>query len=54
MKIGIVSCGFGGNSGGFAIALEGEANELICVDLDADLAKRMPKIFCMRRLLAKP
>lgn len=39
IKIGIVSCGFGGSSGVFAIALEGKANELICVDLNADLAK---------------
>jgi hypothetical protein len=39
MKIGMVSCGFSGSSGVFAIALEGKANELICVDLNADLAK---------------
>ena len=38
MKIGIVGCGFVGSSGAFAIALEGKANELILVDLDADLA----------------
>ena len=35
----MVSCGFGGSSGVFVIALEGKANELICVDLNADLAK---------------
>jgi L-lactate dehydrogenase len=39
MKIGIVGCGFVGSSGAFAIALEGKANELILVDLNADLAK---------------
>jgi L-lactate dehydrogenase len=38
MKIGIVGCGFVGSSGAFAIALEGKANELILVDLNADLA----------------
>ncbi len=38
MKIGIVGCGFVGSSGAFAIALEGKANELILVDLDAELA----------------
>jgi L-lactate dehydrogenase len=38
MKIGVVGCGFVGSSGAFAIALEGKANELILVDLDADLA----------------
>ncbi len=39
MKIGIVGCGFVGSSGAFAIALEGKANELILVDLNADLAR---------------
>jgi L-lactate dehydrogenase len=39
MKIGIVGCGFVGSSGAFAIALEGKANELILVDLNADLAQ---------------
>ena len=39
MKVGIVGCGFVGSSGAFAIALEGKANELILVDLNADLAK---------------
>ena len=39
MKVGIVGCGFVGSSGAFAIALEGKANELIMVDLNADLAK---------------
>lgn len=39
MKIGIVGCGFVGSSGAFAIALEGRANELVLVDLNADLAK---------------
>lgn len=39
MKIGIVGCGFVGSSGAFAIALEGKANELILVDLNAELAK---------------
>jgi L-lactate dehydrogenase len=39
MKIGIVGCGFVGSSGAFAIALEGKANELMLVDLNADLAK---------------
>jgi L-lactate dehydrogenase len=38
MKIGIVGCGFVGSSRAFAIALEGKANELIRVDLNADLA----------------
>ena len=38
MKIGIVGCGFVGSSGAFAIALEGKGNELILVDLDAELA----------------
>jgi L-lactate dehydrogenase len=38
MKIGIVGCGFVGSSGAFAIALAGKANELILVDLNADLA----------------
>jgi len=38
MKIGIIGCGFVGSSGAFAIALVGAANELILVDLDADLA----------------
>ena len=38
MKIGIVGCGFVGSSGAFAIALEGKANELILVDLNAELA----------------
>lgn len=39
MKIGIVGCGFVGSSGAFAIALEGKANELILLDLDAGRAK---------------
>lgn len=39
MKIGIVGCGFVGSAGAFAIALEGKANELILVDLNADLAR---------------
>jgi L-lactate dehydrogenase len=39
MKIGIVGCGFVGSCGAFAIALEGIANELILVDLNAKLAK---------------
>ncbi len=39
MKIGIVGCGFVGSSGAFAIALEGKANELVLVDLNADLAR---------------
>ena len=39
MKIGIVGCGLVGSSGAFAIALEGTANELILVDLNADLAR---------------
>jgi L-lactate dehydrogenase len=39
MKIGIIGCGFVGSSGAFAIALEGKANELILVDLNADLAR---------------
>jgi len=39
MKIGIVGCGFVGSSGAFAIALEGRANELILIDLNAKLAK---------------
>ncbi|MGD8990422.1 MAG: L-lactate dehydrogenase [Desulfobacterales bacterium] len=39
MKVGIVGCGFVGSSGAFAIALEGKANELILVDLNADLAR---------------
>jgi L-lactate dehydrogenase len=39
MKIGIVGCGFVGSSGAFAIALEGKANELVLVDLNAELAK---------------
>jgi L-lactate dehydrogenase len=39
MKIGIVGCGFVGSTGAFAIALEGKANELILVDLNADLAR---------------
>jgi len=39
MKIGIVGCGFVDSSGAFAIALEGKANELILVDLNADLAR---------------
>lgn len=39
MKIGVVGCGFVGSSGAFAIALEGKANELILVDLNADLAR---------------
>jgi L-lactate dehydrogenase len=38
MKIGIVGCGFVGSSGAFAIALEGSANDLILVDVNADLA----------------
>ncbi len=38
MKIGIVGCGFVGSAGAFATALEGKANELILVDLDAELA----------------
>ncbi len=38
MKIGIVGCGFVGSSGAFAVALEGKANELILVDLNAELA----------------
>jgi len=38
MKIGIIGCGFVGSSGAFAIALEGKANELVLVDLNADLA----------------
>ena len=39
MKIGIIGCGFVGSSGAFAIALEGKANELILIDLNADMAK---------------
>ncbi|UCE51064.1 MAG: L-lactate dehydrogenase [Desulfobacterales bacterium] len=39
MKVGIVGCGFVGSSGAFAIAIEGIANELILVDLNADLAR---------------
>jgi L-lactate dehydrogenase len=39
MKMGIVGCGFVGSSGAFAIALEGRANELVLVDLNANLAK---------------
>ncbi len=39
MKIGVVGCGFVGSSGAFAIALEGKANTLILVDLNADLAR---------------
>jgi L-lactate dehydrogenase len=39
MKIGIVGCGYVGSSGAFAIALEGKANDLILVDLNADLAQ---------------
>jgi L-lactate dehydrogenase len=39
MKIGIVGCGFVGSSGAFAIALEGSANALILVDVNADLAR---------------
>ena len=39
MKIGVVGCGFVGSSGAFAMALEGKANELILVDLNADLAR---------------
>ena len=39
MKIGIVGCGSVGSSGAFAIALEGKANDLILVDLNADLAR---------------
>ncbi len=39
MKVGIVGCGFVGSSGAFAIALEGKANELILVDLNAELAQ---------------
>jgi len=38
MKIGIVGCGFVGSSGAFAIALEGSANALILVDVNADVA----------------
>ena len=38
MKVGIVGCGYVGSSGAFAIALEGAANELILVDLNANLA----------------
>lgn len=38
MKIGIVGCGCVGSSGAFAIALAGKANELLLVDLNADLA----------------
>jgi L-lactate dehydrogenase len=39
MKVGIVGCGFVGSSGAFAIALEGTANDLVLVDLNADLAR---------------
>jgi L-lactate dehydrogenase len=39
MRIGIVGCGFVGSSGAFAIALEGSANDLILVDVNADLAR---------------
>jgi L-lactate dehydrogenase len=39
MKIGIVGCGFVGSSGAFAIALEGSANALILVHVNADLAR---------------
>ena len=39
MKVGIVGCGFVGSSGAFAIALDGKANELVLVDLNADLAR---------------
>jgi L-lactate dehydrogenase len=39
MKVAIVGCGYVGSSGAFAIALEGKANELILVDLNADLAR---------------
>jgi L-lactate dehydrogenase len=39
MKIGIIGCGFVGSSGAFAIALEGKANELVLVDLNADMAR---------------
>jgi L-lactate dehydrogenase len=39
MKVGIVGCGFVGSSGAFAIALDGKANELVLVDLNADLAQ---------------
>jgi hypothetical protein len=39
MKVGIVACGFVCSSGAFAIAIEGIANELILVDLNADLAR---------------
>ena len=38
MKNGIVGCGFVGSSGAYAVALEGKANELIWVDLNAKLA----------------
>jgi L-lactate dehydrogenase len=43
MKIGIVGCGFVGSSGAFAIALEGSANALILVDVNADLARAHAK-----------
>jgi L-lactate dehydrogenase len=39
MKVGIVGCGFVGSSSAFAMAIEGTANELVLVDLNAQLAK---------------
>lgn len=39
MKVGIVGCGFVGSAGAFAIALGGQAAELVLVDLSIDLAK---------------
>ena len=43
MRIGIVGCGFVGSSGAFALALEGSANALILVDVNAGLASAHAK-----------
>lgn len=39
MKIGIVGCGFVGSSGAFNIELEEIANDLILVDVNADVTR---------------
>jgi len=38
MKVGIVGCGFVGSSAAYAMALQGECNELVLLDLNAKMA----------------
>jgi L-lactate dehydrogenase len=39
MKIGIVGCGYVGGATAFAVALGGVANEIVLIDINADLAR---------------